>query len=66
VLGKHSGRNAFHQHVRDRLGVTLAQDALERAFARFKSIADERKVVSADELHHVVIAACQPEVTIRV
>jgi 2-isopropylmalate synthase len=63
VLGKHSGRNAFQHHVHHRLGYTLAHDALERAFSRFKTLADERKVVSDDDLHRVVADACASEVS---
>jgi 2-isopropylmalate synthase len=66
VLGKHSGRNAFQHHVRTHLGYTLEQEALERAFTRFKRLADERKVVSADDLHRVVADACASEVTTHV
>ncbi len=46
VLGKHSGRHAFVDAL-DALGVGLTGSALERAFTRFKELAD-RKVNLTD------------------
>jgi len=46
VLGKHSGRHAFVDALTT-LGLTLSGDALERAFARFKELAD-RKITLTD------------------
>jgi 2-isopropylmalate synthase len=54
VLGKHSGRNAFHQHVRDHLGLTLDDDVLQRAFSQFKTMADERKVMTIVDIEKIV------------
>jgi 2-isopropylmalate synthase len=54
VLGKHSGRNAFYQHVRDQLGVTLDDDILQRAFLQFKAMADERKVMTTLDIEKIV------------
>ncbi len=47
VLGKHSGRHAFVDAL-DKLGVSLPPEAVDRAFARFKEMAD-RKVSLVDE-----------------
>jgi 2-isopropylmalate synthase len=47
VLGKHSGRHAFVDALTT-LGVPLEGEALEKAFARFKLLAD-RKVTFVDE-----------------
>ncbi len=44
VLGKHSGRHAFRQHLLE-LGYVLADDEFRRAFARFKELADKKKVI---------------------
>jgi 2-isopropylmalate synthase len=44
VLGKHSGRHAFRKHL-ERLGYTLNDQELQLAFARFKDLADKKKVV---------------------
>jgi len=46
VLGKHSGRHAFVDALTT-LGLALSGDALERAFARFKELAD-RKITLTD------------------
>ena len=42
VLGKHSGRYAFAKRLED-LGYELTKEALNRAFARFKDLADKKK-----------------------
>jgi 2-isopropylmalate synthase len=45
VLGKHSGRNAFRTRLKE-LGHELGDQELNRAFLRFKDLADKKKVVS--------------------
>jgi 2-isopropylmalate synthase len=58
VLGKHSGRHAFKTRLTE-LGYTLGEEDLDKAFARFKNLADKKKVVTdadiealvADEFH---------------
>jgi len=50
VLGKHSGRNAFSDHLRG-LGVNFANDEeLNEAFARFKVMADKKHDIFDDDL----------------
>src|SRR5262249_34928725 len=44
VLGKHSGRHALRQRVRD-LGYHLDDDQLQRVFEGFKALADRKKTV---------------------
>ncbi len=44
VLGKHSGRHAFRKHL-EHLGYTLSDGEIEKAFARFKDLADKKKLV---------------------
>jgi 2-isopropylmalate synthase len=44
VLGKHSGRHALRQRVRD-LGYHLDDDQLQRVFDAFKALADRKKTV---------------------
>src|SRR5512139_60397 len=41
VLGKHSGRHAFRERLKD-LGIDLAPAELEDAFRRFKDLADKK------------------------
>jgi 2-isopropylmalate synthase len=45
VLGKHSGRHAFEERLKD-LGLSIEPSALEKIFADFKDLADKKKVVS--------------------
>ncbi|MEO1094676.1 MAG: 2-isopropylmalate synthase [Cyanobacteria bacterium J06638_28] len=45
VLGKHSGRNAFRTRLSE-LGHELGDQELNRAFLRFKDLADKKKVVT--------------------
>ena len=49
VLGKHSGRHAFG-HQLARMGLTLSQDELERAYGRFVVLADKKKHIYDDDL----------------
>jgi 2-isopropylmalate synthase len=44
VLGKHSGRHALRQRIRD-LGYHLDDQALQQVFENFKALADRKKVV---------------------
>ena len=44
VLGKHSGRNAFRTRLRE-LGFELSEADLNKAFIRFKEVADKKKEV---------------------
>jgi 2-isopropylmalate synthase len=49
VLGKHSGRNAFSKRLGE-LGYALEGDALAKAFAEFKKLADRKKAVHDADL----------------
>ena len=49
VLGKHSGRHALAARAKA-LGTVLEGDRLERAFARFREVADEVGIVDAARL----------------
>lgn len=53
VLGKHSGRNAFGTRLRD-LGYELFETELNKAFLRFKDLADKKKVVTDWDLEAIV------------
>lgn len=53
VLGKHSGRHAFRVRM-DELGYQLSDEDLERAFSRFKSLADKKKTVTDADLEALV------------
>jgi 2-isopropylmalate synthase len=53
VLGKHSGRHAFKSRLAD-LGLDLEGAELDRAFKRFKDLADKKKEVYDDDLLAIV------------
>ena len=53
VLGKHSGRHALRQALEE-LGFTVDGQALNKAFRRFKEIADKKKQVTAMDLEALV------------
>jgi len=53
VLGKHSGRHAFRAKL-EGLGYALTDAELERAFARFKRLADQKKEVFEEDLAAIV------------
>ena len=53
VMGKHSGRHAFREKLRD-LGYELGDNALNDAFKRFKDLADRKKTVYDEDLAALV------------
>ena len=53
VLGKHSGSHAFRVRMME-LGYQLSDEDLERAFTRFKSLADKKKTVTDADLEALV------------
>ena len=53
VLGKHSGRAAFKDKLA-KLGFELDEDALHRAFERFKLLADRKKEIYDDDIRALV------------
>lgn len=53
VLGKHSGRNAFRTRLKE-LGYSLDDQALNRAFLRFKELADKKKDITDWDIEAIV------------
>ncbi|MEA3465582.1 MAG: 2-isopropylmalate synthase [Thermodesulfobacteriota bacterium] len=53
VLGKHSGRHAFNLRLQD-LGYDLSKEDLQKAFVRFKSLADIKKEIFDEDLDAIV------------
>ncbi|MBI2353756.1 MAG: 2-isopropylmalate synthase [Deltaproteobacteria bacterium] len=53
VLGKHSGRHAFKKRLEE-LGHDLDDDKLNKAFDRFKALADLKKEVFDEDLDAIV------------
>jgi len=53
VLGKHSGRHAFRTRLEE-LGYDLTDEEINKAFDRFKSLADKKKEVFDEDLEAIV------------
>ncbi|MEW6153735.1 MAG: 2-isopropylmalate synthase [Actinomycetota bacterium] len=53
VLGKHSGRHAFKDSL-DKLGLTVPDETLNAAFARFKELADRKVSITDADLEAIV------------
>ncbi|MDR3376271.1 MAG: 2-isopropylmalate synthase [Ancalomicrobiaceae bacterium] len=53
VMGKHSGRHAFREKMKD-LGYDLGQNAFEDAFNRFKDLADRKKQIYDEDIEALV------------
>ena len=54
VLGKHSGRHAFRTRLEEMGYDDLSQEALNKAFARFKRVADKKKVVTDADIEAII------------
>ncbi|MGI9862410.1 2-isopropylmalate synthase [Moorella naiadis] len=52
-LGKHSGRHALRSRLEE-LGFKLSEAELDKAFARFKELADRKKEISDRDLEAIV------------
>lgn len=55
VLGKHSGRHAFKERLRE-LGFELSDEEIETAFQKFKHLADQKKDIFDDDIAALVSA----------
>ena len=53
VMGKHSGRHAFDERLKH-LGFNLSKEDMNRAFVRFKELADKKKNVYDEDIEAVV------------
>ncbi|QQO09096.1 2-isopropylmalate synthase [Breznakiella homolactica] len=56
VLGKHSGRHAFEDRLKD-MGYTVEKETLDAVFMEFKVLADKKKVVSDRDIEALVMGA---------
>jgi 2-isopropylmalate synthase len=54
VLGKLSGRHAFRERLRE-LGYRLSETDLERAFNRFKQLADKKREIFDEDIESIVV-----------
>ena len=53
VLGKHSGRHAFRDRI-VQLGHQLTDEQIDKAFARFKALADRKKEVFDEDIEAII------------
>ena len=53
VMGKHSGRHAFGEKLKD-LGYELGDNAFQDAFRRFKDLADRKKQIYDEDIEALV------------
>jgi 2-isopropylmalate synthase len=53
IMGKHSGRHAFRERLKS-LGYELSNDNMEKAFIRFKALADKKKEVYDEDLEAII------------
>jgi 2-isopropylmalate synthase len=53
VLGKHSGRHAFNDKLKE-LGYELSEDELNKAFERFKILADKKKDIFDEDIIAII------------
>jgi 2-isopropylmalate synthase len=53
ILGKHSGRHAFIKRLEE-LGFNLSNGELEKAFERFKSLAEKKGAINDNDLKAIV------------
>ncbi len=54
VLGKHSGRHAFRVRLEEMGYDDLSQEDLNAAFARFKRLADKKKIVTDADIEAII------------
>jgi len=53
VLGKHSGRHAFSEKLKE-MGFELSGEELDKAFRRFKELADKKKEVTDEDIEAII------------
>ncbi len=53
ILGKHSGRHAFEEKVKE-LGYELSKEELSRAYIRFKEVADRKKGITDRDIEAII------------
>jgi 2-isopropylmalate synthase len=58
VLGKHSGRHALRAKT-ESLGYVLTDEELSLLFARFKELADRKKLLDEHDIHALLLPVGQ-------
>lgn len=65
VLGKHSGRHALRERIRD-LGYSLAEEEINIIFKRFKDLADRKKEIFDEDIEAIIAEeVLRPEETYK-
>ncbi len=54
ILGKLSGRHAFRERLKE-LGYRLSEEDLEKAFNRFKQLADKKREIYDEDIESIVV-----------
>lgn len=60
VLGKHSGKHAFREHI-ESLGYKLSEEELLKAFDEFKILCDKKKNVNDDDIEAIILLKTSAE-----
>ena len=60
VLGKHSGRHAFSEQL-ERLGFYMEEEEINRAFGRFKELADKKSSLSGGDIEAIALEYLRTE-----
>ena len=55
VLGKHSGKHAFHSYLMD-MNIELDKEELSEAFEKFKELTDKKKTITCKDIEAIVNA----------
>lgn len=53
VLGKHSGKHAFSQYLKD-MGYSLSAQQIDKYFNDFKALADKKKYISSEDVESII------------
>ena len=60
VLGKHSGRHAVQSRC-EQVGLRLTRQQLDEVYRRMVALADEKKIITDEDIHRIAAAACEAE-----
>jgi 2-isopropylmalate synthase len=60
VLGKHSGRHAVQSRC-EQVGLRLTRQQLDEVYRRMVALADEKKIITDEDIHRIAAAVCEAE-----
>ncbi|MGB5824484.1 MAG: 2-isopropylmalate synthase [Proteocatella sp.] len=60
VLGKHSGKHAFEERISE-LGYNLSKEEIEKAFLKFKILADKKKLIKDRDIEGIIVKDTEVE-----